>query len=221
METAATATVTCQICEKVFTCPPQHAIRREVCADDQCRKEAKKRKYRNPQIEFMTAKEVRQFLKAARQVGIGYYLAFRLAINGMLKVRDLTKLKATSLQIYRAEKDAAKPCVLKVGNTKVELDCETLAAVEEWHGQRKERLFPYHWLAIWRAFKSALKIGNVYEYTFHALRHTGIMLRAQCVKNLMDLEALRKAARFHSLKGLKPYLTAVDSPLVSRVHFAK
>ena len=215
--------VVCSVCKKTFHCPPNQASRREVCCkphqgpwDNCCSCVAKMRKEQHPKIEFMTSKETRQFLKAARKVGIEFYLAFRLAINGMLNIHDLLKLKTTSLKIFRG--DETKPCILKVGDASVELDCETLSAIEEWCGNH-DKLFPIQKRAFQRAYRETLSIGNIYEYTFHALRHTGIMLRAQCVRNLTDLESLRRAARFKSLEGLKPYLMAVESSLTSRVRF--
>lgn len=163
--------------------------------------------------------EISQLLRAAKKLGIEFYLAFRVAINGMLTIRDLKALKFSDLKLYRG--GGKKPCILKVGVTAVELDCDTLLDIESWREGKHGRLFSASFRTFKRKFREATKLGGVFEYQFHALRETGIMMRAACVTNLADLEALKKAARLKSFKALFPYRRAMESKLVERVKFAK
>ena len=224
-------TATCSVCGKSFSCPANQAPRRESCTpshsgprDNCCSCKLRKLSEAGEKIEFMSEPEILSFLRIAKkEVGIGFYLAFRLAINGMLKPRDLELLKVSDLKLFKDEQNPTKPCLLKVGKTTVELDCDTLSAVEGWTQDReaKGRIFPFRKWTLRRAFKKTLKLGNIYEYTMHALRHTGIMLRVRCAKNLIDMEAIRKAARLHSLISLQPYLTKENSNLLEHVRFVK
>jgi integrase len=174
-------------------------------------------KKHDPKIEFMTRIEIRQFLTAAKREDPACHAAFLLAINAMLKIKDLMRLKVSDLL-----RGPDEPCRLKVGTALIELDCETLTVVENWATNRQGKLFPFKdKRAVWKAFRKIIEAGNIYAYTFHALRHTGIMLRAKEVKNLVDQEALRKAARFGRHEQLRPYRMAEESSLVNRVKFPK
>ncbi|OGT60096.1 MAG: hypothetical protein A3E01_10260 [Gammaproteobacteria bacterium RIFCSPHIGHO2_12_FULL_63_22] len=161
----------------------------------------------------MSPIEVKQFLRAAKKIGERWYLAFRLYMNAMLRARELTRL---------TERDIARHAdgILAVDGVEVRLDCDTLQEIERWRGARTGRLFPGYY-TVRKAFRKAIKLGNVYEYTMHALRHTGIMIRAREVRTPADLEDLRKMARFRRTCFLRPYLGAEESKLIERVKFVK
>lgn len=221
---------TCDACGDQITCKPSQTSRRNCCVSIRSHPKLKKgercnccwhKLNRQPStIEFLKKIEIKQLYRAARKLGIEFYLAFRLAINGMFTIKDLLKLHLSDFRIYPA--DRKKPCCIEIGEAVVELDCETLCAIQDWLGDRKGPLFLASYRTMQRRFREAARLGNVYDgYEFHILRHTGIMLRAQCVRNLADLEALRKAARFRRLRELRPYRTVAESKLMERVRFPK
>lgn len=232
----------CDECGHKIICLPAQANHRNCCVSirnhpkvpkgkrcDCCWHKLHRKKhaeFERGKIEFISDadgevdwKQIRQLLDAARKLGIEYYLAFRLAINGMLTIKDLKTLKFSDMKLFRSS--GKKPCVLKVDGTAVELDCDTLLDIESWREGKSGRLFNASYRTFQRKFREAIRLGNVYEYQFHALRATGIMLRAQWVKNLADLEDLRKAARLWGLDELMPYRKAVESKLAELVKFVK
>lgn len=230
-EVSTNVTAVCAVCKKTFACPTNQGSRRECCTASHdakgkacvcCWHQYKRLKTfesYNGKIEYLTKrKEIRQLLGAAKKIGPGFYLAFQLAINGMLYLHELVRLKISDLV---RSSDDDRPCVLKIGSATVEMNCETIDAFDDWTRGKAGRLFSYSRRMLQRKFRETTKLGHVFEYQFHALRHTGIMLRAACVRNLSDLEALRKAARFKSLKQLYPYLSAETSSLLTRVRPAR
>lgn len=202
-------------CGKEFFCLPRMAPRRQACGEE-CARLLKLQYKRNPHPEFMGHKEIQQLYRAAKKIDVGLYITFRLAINAMLRIKELLKLKIADLL-----QDDENPCHLRVSGIAIDLDCQTILDVRNWATGRTGKLLPYSKIFIQRGFRASTERGNVYAYTFHALRHTGIMLRAKKVCSYTDLEALRKAARFRSIEALTPYRNAEPSKLVDRVRFPR
>lgn len=209
-------TLICSVCGKTFPVARPYS-RRETCSPE-CNKlhnAELARKRERGEIEALTPVEIRQLFSAAKKTGAGYYLAFRLAINGALKLHEILELRTSDIPPIPAK----APCFFLLRGKTVELDCETASALGNWIGTRKGRLFPWSRDQLRKAWRKTLALGKLYDYTFHALRHTGILQRVRWAKTMPDLETVRKNCRFRSLKQLNPYLRA--EPRVVRMSGVK
>jgi integrase len=175
-------------------------------------------------VDTMSPDEAGTFLAAAKKLDENFYLAFRLAIDGMMFLTELVRLKVSDVVSTAEGCHVVLPMPRRHSIlTKVELaDCETvelLARCATGRG-RHECLFPYSKRTFQRTFRKVIARAGLLDYTFMALRQTGILIRCEAIRSGRDIEAAQKAARLFSIESLKPYMPKEGStvPLTKRVH---
>lgn len=184
--------------ESTVTHPRTHAEKyKPGCLCCSCRRMRKN--YAEPRIEIMERAELRAVLSASKRAKPWAYIAFRMAVNGMLTASELVSLR-------RSDIVNATPCRIRISKSSVPIECGTIETLEDWLGDRKGRIFPYHEKAVRREFASVLKSAGIYPYGFSALRQTGIWLRGSAIRSGSDLRSLRQASRIKSFEDLAPYL---------------
>jgi len=229
---ASLVTTTCRECGKEFSCPANQAPRREVCVPRHpklgrprcacCACAWDRRRRHEPNADYMTGDEIQAFLLVARKISNGYCLAFQLAVNAMLRLHELVTVKASHLE-------QGDVCRLTVNGVKIDLDCETIELLSKMKPTPSGRLLPYSKRTLQRAFRTAVSKTSVddrplYEYTFNALRATGIAMRVAAMKTPADFEVVRQAARLFSPDALTRYMPKPKketSTLLNRVKFPK
>lgn len=215
----ATTASRCRICGHEFQCPVNQVQRREVCTPPHPRRGREKCRCcacrwsrlrdNNKLIDFMSSTEAVAFLAAAKKQRGNFYLAFRLAIDGMMFLTELAKLKVTDVFSSSEECHLMLPIPRHHSmRVKVELvDCETVELLRRrLNGRGRGRVFLYSKRTFQRAFRKAIADAGLLDYTFMTLRQTGISIRAKEIRSAQDQETVRKAARLFCLESLKPYL---------------
>ena len=232
--------LTCVVCGNTFQRPPNLVPKAKVCTsssadhtaryepqpDGSTRKVAcrccsciyKKAlgKVRDLKGKIIPSKEISTLLsKAGQEYGPEIRLAFRLGLNAMLRVTEITQL-----EVPHFRSDATPVSQLDVMAIKkkakllypVDLDDATTTALTKHLGTRTNgRIFARSARTLQHYFKETARALNLGHLSIHSLRHTGIWNRARSVTNLNDLNYLRQQARHESIETTKLYLGYEDA----------
>lgn len=233
METALVA-LKCVVCGKGFTRPPNNAVKAKVCTpfkyphkvtwEDQpdgskkkhpcpcCRCIYKKTLSKQKSLDgkILPARRLEEFLKVAAEVcGDDMALAFRLGVNAMLRVGELSTLAVADLDLDRKPVPAVYVVALKKAvkmRYRVDIDPRMAGDLKALARGRVGPLFQTPLRTLQDRFKHVVHKMGLPGFSIHSLRHTGICLRGKSVTNLNDLNYLREQARHESIETTKLYL---------------
>lgn len=149
--------VSARLAKKAKVCTPKRAphrakfvrksdstIRREPCQCCRCvyhRKFVVQRQVSLRREDYMDVVDIKLFLAAAKEIAIGYYLAFRVAVNAMLKQGEILALRPEYLVTDTEPCYLKVPCMRRKGRPVecVDLDCETVTALKAWVTRRSKK----------------------------------------------------------------------------------
>lgn len=209
--------------------------RQRSCLRDACKAWVKATSMQKTSIaidrsKYMTEDELRAFLEAAKAQAPIWWLAFRVMTNAMLRVGELRLVRPVDVEILG---DVATVRVVTLKRAlrnavAVRVDLETARAVLDF--AKVNRIDPdkplWPWSTRWteKVFRMVLKAAKIRAtLTPHALRHTGIMIRAKHVSTPEELEWLRLSARHASLQTTMLYVHTskeTEDKLVGKVKWA-
>jgi len=184
---------------------------RKVC--ECCRCVYKKTIGRQRSIEgkLIPLSRVQEFLKLTQEnYGDEITLAFRTAINAMLRVSELTGLQVGDLAPHAHPLPQLQVMALKKKVKMlypVDMDAKTIKDLMAYVGTRTEGpIFTVPVRTFQHKFKQVIRKMGLPKLSIHSLRHTGIANRGKHVKNLNELNYLRIQARHESIETTKLYL---------------
>jgi len=161
--------------------------------------------------KLIPSSRVQEFLKIAGDVyGAPVALAFRLGINAMLRVTELASLTADAMKLDAKPLPQVEIVALKKKVEmmyKIDIDPETaqsIAALVDVSG--RGRLFGMPVRTLQHKFKQVVRGMGLGHLSIHALRHTGISLRARSCKTMDELNYVRDQARHESIETTRLYM---------------
>lgn len=194
-----------------FKKQPDGSTRKISCACCRCLYKKTLAKHRDLDAKMIPSKRFGEFLRCARETyGETVYLAFRVALNAMLRVTELASLRVEHFK--PADKGLAVLEILALKKTvamliPVDIDGETAAALKKHiKGRTEGTIFDIPPRTFQHKFKQVARKLDLGHLSMHALRHTGIWNRARSITNLNDLNYLRQQARHESIETTKLYL---------------
>jgi integrase len=228
-------TLVCVVCKDKFTRPANLAVKAKVCTSkSQTHKTTWKKlpdgstkriscgcclcvykrtlsKQSSLDGKLVPSEKTGALLRKARELyGDETWLAFRLALNAMLRVRELASLLVSDLKsdvkpVPQLEVVALKKKVEM--RYKVDIDPKTAREVKAMVGRRTTgTLFETAKRTFQERFKAVARAVGLGHLSIHSLRHTGISNRGAAVTDMRDLNYLRDQARHNSIEVTKRYL---------------
>ena len=227
--------LTCSVCRKEFTRPPNLVPKAKVCTPSSFRHKTTYKKepdgrvrripcqccrcvykktlahQRNLDGKIIPSARAAEFLKTTRKrYGDNVALAFRLGLNAMLRVQEMSSMKPMHVHpdaqpLPRVDVIALKKQVEMVYPVDIDPD---MAKVLTRHLKKigtNETLFSLPVRTLQHKFTQVVKSMGL-SLSIHSLRHTGIWNRARSITNLNDLNYLREQARHESIETTKIYL---------------
>lgn len=227
--------IVCVVCRNHFFRPPNLAVRAKVCTKKGfkhdikykrmpdgsskkvscpcCRCMYKKTLAKNRDLDgkLIPSTKMGEFLSRSRHLyGQAVWLAFRLGMNAMLRVKELASLEAGAIHADAKPLPQIEVVALK---KKVEIpyrvDIDPSMAKDLMTflgGRRQGSLFGMPVRTLQHKFKQVAKGLGIGQMSIHSLRHTGIWNRGRSVTDMTDLNYLRQQARHESIEVTKLYL---------------
>jgi integrase len=162
--------------------------------------------------KIIPSARIDDFLKRTRSIyGEDVYLAFRLGLNAMLRVQEISALKIVS---FRGDAKPLPQVDVLALKKKVELkyavdvDPRMATDIGKLTDGRptSESLFGMPVRTLQHKFKQIVRGMDLGHLSIHSLRHTGISNRARAIANMNDLNYLRQQARHESIETTKLYM---------------
>lgn len=226
-----TCTPAGHVCDTTPVRGTDGVYRRKACA---CCRDAYKRSGWNKEIisyrKILSPEELRRFLAAARKVDEGYYWAFRLCVNAMLRVGEVRLIRVSHFSRQDVQHTVSVPTLKRHARPEIEvaIDRATHEGVLKHarsRGVRKGLIFTKSKRSYQHWAKTIMRnLGLKKLSTSHILRHTGISMRARAVRSVTDLAALQQAARHTTITITQRYIHALPEEqmrLWGRVQWAK
>lgn len=195
----------------VFKKQPDGSTKKIPCACCLCIYKKTLAKKRSLDGKIIPTAKIGEFLKTVRKMyGENVFLAFRLGLNAMLRVQELSALQAIhfkpdmkplpQLNVIALKKKVEIPYP-------VDIDTSTASALKKhMNGRTEGSVFEIPKRTLQHKFTQVMKALGLTGISIHSLRHTGIYNRARSVTNLNDLNYLRQQARHESIETTKMYL---------------
>jgi integrase len=227
----------CVVCSKPFTrsknltkkakvCTPfsaKHITRFEKQGDGSTKKIAckccrclyKKTLSKNRSLDgkLIPISRVKEFLDLTKTHYPEVHLAFRVGLNAMLRVTELSDVEIVDLEEYAKPlprlmiKALKKTVKMSYG---VDIDPQMAKEIREHIAGRVEgRIFDIPVRTLQHKFTQVMKRMGL-GLSIHALRHTGISNRARTCKTMDELNYLRVQARHESIETTKLYMGFED-----------
>lgn len=189
---------------------PDGQVKKISCACCRCLYKKTISKNRTLDGKMIPRARVGEFLELTARLYPEVHLNFRVGLNAMLRVTELSTLDIQHLF------DQAKPLpqlgVIALKKSvkmlyKIDIDPKTAQDLRKQAGDRLTGpLFEMPVRTLQHKFKQVVKKMGLGHLSIHALRHTGISNRAQHCKSMEDLNYLRVQARHESIETTKLYL---------------
>jgi len=234
METALQGLV-CVVCGSKYLRAPNNAVKAKVCTPFKythkvtwidepdgnkkkvpcpcCRCIYKKTlaKHRTLDGKILPTARLEEFLRLSEKLfNKGIALAFRTAINAMLRVGELSSIQVGDVDFNLKPIPALYVIALKKAvkiRYKVDIDPEMAADLKVWIGKKREGpIFGIPIRTLQERFKTVVRKMGIPGFSIHSLRHTGVFNRGKSVTTLTDLNYLRDQARHESIETTKLYL---------------
>lgn len=224
----------CVVCRKPFERPANLAVKAKVCTPFEFRHEVtyeerpdgtkripcgccrcvyKKTlsKKRTLDGKLIPSSRVQEFLKLSGETyGAPVALAFRLGINAMLRVTELASLTSDAMKLDIKPLPQVEVIALKKKVEmlyKIDIDQETAEALAPLvKAAGKGAVFGMPVRTLQHKFKQIARGMGIGHLSIHALRHTGISIRARSCKTMDELNYVRDQARHESIETTRLYM---------------
>lgn len=156
--------------------------------------------------KMIPSARVQEFLKlTSKMYGDTVCLAFRLGINAMMRVTEIASIKARHLDLDAKPLSRVKIVGLK---KKVEMEWPVdidpdMAQVLRFHAAtllgEDASLFGMPVRTLQHKFKQVIRKMGLGNLSIHALRHSGVFMRARSCKTMDELNYVRQQARHSNI----------------------
>jgi integrase len=224
----------CVVCKKPFRRPPNLVAKAKVCTSKGVKHTTTYKKMPDGQVKRVscscclcvykstfakhpdldgkmipTAKVEAVLRKAKELYGEDTWLAFRLGINAMLRVRELASLNVEDLHA-----DAKRPYIEVVAlkkkvqmRFKVYIEPQISVQLRRWLGKRPDgNLFGIAKRTLQERFKKVAHSVGLAALSIHSLRHTGVSIRARVCKSPDEFRHVQYQARHEDINTTYKYV---------------
>jgi len=198
---------------------PDGQVKRVSCSCCLCVYKRTFAKHRDLDGKMIPTTKVEAVLRKAKDLfGDDTWLAFRLGINAMLRVRELASLTVEDLHADGKPLPFIEVVALKKKvqmRFKVYIEPQLSVQLRRWLGKRPDgNLFGIAKRTLQERFKKVAHSVGLDPLSIHSLRHTGISIRARVAKSQDEFRYVQDQARHENINTTMKYVGFEEAQVV-------
>jgi len=197
---------------------PDGVVKKVPCQCCRCLYKKTMSKNRSLDGKLIPMARIEEFLGLVKAQYPEVHLAFRVGLNAMLRVTELASIRPADLEEHHKPLPILKILALKK-TVKMYYPVDLTPGISQdlraaVTGGLETPIFDIPVRTLQHKFKQVVKKMGLGHLSIHALRHTGISIKARECRTMDELNYLRSQARHESIETTKLYMGFEDQQRV-------